>query len=119
MIVMGMGVLADLVSWACLLAGGALLVISGIGMIRLPDLFSRLHAAGLTDTLGAALVLFGLSFQSGFSLVTVKLMMILVFLLVTAPTATHALAKAALHGGQRPLLHPGPQPDEEEQSSKS
>ena len=97
-----MTLLVDFLSWACILAGGALSVIGGIGMIRLPDLFTRMHAAGVIDTLGMGLIILGLIFQGGFTLVTVKLIIVVVFIIFTSPTATHALAKAALHGGVKP-----------------
>ena len=100
-----MAVLLDLLSWICLLAGGAFGIIGGIGMLRLPDFFSRIHATGIADTLAAGLILFGLALQSGLSLITVKLLLIFLFLTFTSPTASHALAKAALHGGVRPRLH--------------
>ena len=91
-----MSLLLDLLSWACLVGGGAFLVVGGIGVLRLPDFFSRLHAAGITDTGGASLILIGLMFQSGANLITVKLALILLFLMLTSPTSSHALAKAAL-----------------------
>ncbi|NIL96443.1 MAG: sodium:proton antiporter, partial [Planctomycetales bacterium] len=94
-----MEILVDSLSTLCLMIGSAFAVIGGIGVIRLPDVFTRMHGAGITDTLGAGLILTGLMFQGGWSLVTVKLVMILGFLLITSPTATHALAKAALHHG--------------------
>lgn len=94
----------DLLSWFCLLGGGFFGIVGGIGLLRFPDLFTRLHAAGVTDTLGAALILIGLMLQAGASLVTVKLVLILFFGLFTSPTATHALAKAALHGKLKPVL---------------
>ena len=97
-----MNLVIDVLSAACLLAGAVFIVISGVGMIRLPDFFTRLHAAGVGETLGSWLVLLGLLLQSGWSLVSVKLIMIFVFLIVTSPTATHALAKSALHGGLKP-----------------
>ncbi len=96
--------LTDLFSWACLLVGGFFGIVGGIGVVRLPDFFTRLHGAGLTDTLCAALILIGLMLQAGLTLTTVKLILILVFLFFTSPTATHALAKAALHGKLKPLL---------------
>ncbi len=96
--------LIDLFSWACLLVGGFFGIVGGIGVVRLPDFFTRLHGAGLTDTLCAALILIGLMLQAGLTLTTVKLILILVFLFFTSPTATHALAKAALHGKLKPLL---------------
>ena len=90
-------------SWACLLAGGLLGIIGGIGMHRMPDFFSRMHAAGIADTMVAALILLGLAFQAGLSLATVKLFLIFAFLVFTSPTASHALANAALHSGLRAM----------------
>lgn len=98
--------LTNLLSWICLLLGSFFAVSGGVGILRFPDFFSRLHPAGMTDTLGAALILIGLILQAGFTLISVKLIMILAFLLLTNPTATHALAKSALHGNQQPLTKP-------------
>ncbi|MDX1455083.1 MAG: monovalent cation/H(+) antiporter subunit G [Gammaproteobacteria bacterium] len=95
--------LLDILSWTCLVAGGLLGIIGGIGMHRMPDFFSRMHAAGLADTMVAALILLGLAFQAGLSLVTFKLFLIFAFLFFTSPTASHALANAALHSGLRAL----------------
>ncbi|MGF1610192.1 MAG: monovalent cation/H(+) antiporter subunit G [Kiloniellales bacterium] len=97
-------VILDILSWACLLGGAAFSIIGGIGLLRLPDLFTRMHGAGLIDTLGAGLILIGLMLQGGASLVTAKLILILLFIFFTVPTATHALAKAALHSGVKPLV---------------
>ena len=94
----------DILSWILLVAGAAFSMIGGIGMHRLPDMYTRMHGAGITDTLGAGLIIAGLIVQGGLTLVTVKLFLILVFLLFTSPTSTHALANAALHGGLKPLL---------------
>jgi multicomponent Na+:H+ antiporter subunit G len=94
----------DIVSWILLIAGSLFCVIGGIGLLRLPDFFSRMHGAGITDTLGAALVLVGLMVQAGLSLLTVKLIMILVILWLTSPTSTHAIAKAARMSGLDPVL---------------
>lgn len=99
-----MELVLDLLSWAFLLAGAFFLLVSGIGILRMPDVFTRLHAAGITDTMGADLILTGLIIQAGFSLITVKLLLILVFLLLTSPVATHAVARAALQGGIKPVL---------------
>jgi len=106
------GILVDGLSWICLVTGGLLVVVAGIGLLRLPDFFTRLHAAGITDTMGAGLILLGLALQSGLDLVTIKLLIFFTFLLFTSPTATHALAKAAIHGKLRPELA-----DEESTSS--
>ena len=68
-------------------------------MIRMPDFYTRSHAASITDTLGAALILLGLGLHSGLNLVTVKLFLIFLFLYLTSPTAAHALVKAAYSKG--------------------
>lgn len=94
--------LLGVLSWILLLSGGAAGVIGGIGLLRFPDFYSRLHAGGITDTLTALLIVGGLVLQSGFSLLTLKLLLILLFLLFTTPTATHALARAAWSGGVEP-----------------
>jgi len=87
------------------IAGGILFsIVGGLGLLRLPDFFSRMHAGGITDTLGAMLIISGLMLQAGLSLATVKLATILFFLLVTSPTAAHALARSALSHGLRPLV---------------
>ncbi len=102
--------LLDLLTFVLLALGAVFILIGGVGVLRMPDLYTRLHAAGITDTLGAGLVLVGLMFQGGWSLVTVKLMLILLFLELTSPTSTHALAKAALLDADnpQPILHKEP-----------
>ncbi len=99
-----MEMLLNGLSWICLLSGGLFVVAGGIGLLRFPDFFTRLHAASVTDTLGAALILLGLMMQSGFSHASVKLILILGFLFFSSPTAAHALAKAALHGKLTPFV---------------
>jgi multicomponent Na+:H+ antiporter subunit G len=95
---------AEILTWALIVAGSLFLIVGGIGILRLPDFYSRIHPAGITDTMGAWLVLIGLMFASNSWLVSVKLVMLLVFLAVTSPLATHALAKAAFMRGLRPML---------------
>ncbi len=102
-----MSAIVDLLSWLCLLGGGFFVLAGGIGVVRLPDVYTRSHAAGMTDTLGAGLILIGLMLQGGFTLITVKLALIVLFLVFTNPTSTHALAKAALTGGLEPWLDRG------------
>ncbi len=92
----------DLLSSLCLVTGGALGIIGGLGMHRFPDFYTRLHAVGITDTLCAFLILFGLALQAGLSFVSVKLMMIFFFLFFTSPTATYALGNGARHYGLVP-----------------
>jgi len=97
-----MSPVADIASWALLIGGAVFVVAGGIGLIRLPDFYSRMHAAGLVDTMGAGLIVAGLAIQAGFTQVTIKLGLILVFLFFTSPTATHAVAHAARVGGLKP-----------------
>lgn len=88
-----------LASWALLTAGGIFVLIGGIGVIRMPNLYTRIHASGITDSIGPILVLGGLMLQAGFTLELLKLSAILLFMLITGPTATYALANAALGAG--------------------
>ena len=97
-----MSVFVDIASWSLLLVGGFLIVTGGIGLIRMPDFFTRLHCAGIVDTLGTALIVAGLILQAGMTQVSIKLVLILVFVFFTSPTATHAVAHAALAGGLKP-----------------
>jgi len=94
----------EYLSWILIIAGALLGIVGGIGIHRFPDFYSRLHAAGITDTLCAGLFLMGLGLHAGLSLVTFKLFLIFAFFFFTSPTATHALAKAALLGGLEPVL---------------
>ena len=96
----------NLISAGLLAAGSIFVLIGAFGLIRLPDFSTRLHAAGITDTLGAELILLGLMFQAGLSLVTVKLILISLFIFFTSPTATHAVANAARVMGLKPMLVP-------------
>ncbi|MBT4043484.1 MAG: monovalent cation/H(+) antiporter subunit G, partial [Rhodospirillaceae bacterium] len=79
--------LLDVLSWLLLLAGSVFVIIGAFGMLRLPDFYSRLHPAGLTDTMGAGLILLGLILQAETGIVAVKLLIIGVFLLFTSPTS--------------------------------
>jgi multicomponent Na+:H+ antiporter subunit G len=77
-------------------------VVSSIGIVRFPDFYSRMHPAGKADTLGQAMILVGLMVYEGFSLVSVKLLFIIIFIFIANPTATHALANAAYMAGIKP-----------------
>lgn len=99
-----MEIILNLVSWAFLLAGSFFCLTGSIGLLRFPDFFSRTHATGLTDTLGAGLILIGLMFQAGWGLVLPKLILILMFSLLAGTTASHAMAKAALKSGLKPQV---------------
>ncbi len=96
--------LLDILGWAFIGAGSIFLFIGGLGIIRLPDLYTRMHAAGVTDTMGAGLILAGLATQAPNWLVAVKLLAILIFLYLTSPTSSYALANSALFAGIRPVL---------------
>ena len=98
-----MEVVFDGLSWALLMAGCFFIITGGVGLLRLPDVYSRMHAAGVTDTIGVGLFLGGLMIQGGLSTVTVKLVLILIFILFTSPTATYALANALYGGGVKPV----------------
>ena len=99
-----MTAILEFLSSLCLLLGGVLCITGGVGLLRMPDFYSRVHASGVTETLAAPLLLIGLLLQMEWSLDSVKVIMILILVLATNPTATHAMAKATLHGGQRPLV---------------
>ena len=119
-----MNIIIDILGWILLIGGGFFVMVGGVGVIRMPDVFTRLHAAGVTDTLGAAMILIGLMLQSEarLSLITVKLLLILVFLLFTSPTSSHALARAALSDTDakiKPLLVEEQSPKKESPKKES
>ena len=91
-------------SGVLLFVGAAAVFIGGVGILRMPDIFTRLHAVGITDTVGVASILLGLALIAGWSLVLIKLIIILALLMLLNPTASHALARAALHGAKKPWL---------------
>jgi multicomponent Na+:H+ antiporter subunit G len=97
-------IFVEVTSWFFIVTGALLGVAGGIGIHRFPDFYSRLHAVGITETLCAAMFLIGLSMQTGVSIASVKLLLIFIFLVFSSPTATHALANAALLGGLKPKL---------------
>lgn len=93
----------ELTGWLCVLLGAFFIVTGSLGIIRMPDFFTRLHPASVTDSLGAPLVLFGLMILYGVSFYSGKLFLLVVFLFITGPTSTHALAKCAklMMGGKK------------------
>lgn len=95
-------VVLNVLSWILLTLGGACVLIGGIGGLRLPGFYTRIHAASLTDTMATILIFVGMMLQAGLSLATLKLLAIMLFLLLTGPTATYALANAAFLGGLKP-----------------
>jgi multicomponent Na+:H+ antiporter subunit G len=97
-----LNLLADVLSWALVLGGCCFILVGALGLIRMPDVFTRLHAGGVVDTMGAGMILGGLMFQTGLSLVTFKLVLVLVFVWFSSPISTYALARAALQSGEEP-----------------
>ena len=88
-----------------LLILGLLFILAGVlGVLRLPDFYTRLHATGKCDTLGVTFVLLALAIYAGVSLVTVKVLLIWVFIGLANPVATHALGRAAMKSGLAPRL---------------
>ena len=83
-------------------AGLLLTAIAVIGVLRLPDFYTRLHASGKVESLGVFLTLIGLAAYNGFSLVSLKLVMIAIFILLANPIGTHILSRGALQSGLKP-----------------
>ncbi len=93
----------EILSGICLVSGGVLGVIGGMGMHRFTDFYSRQHAAGVTDVLCALLILLGLGLLAGLTLAAFKLLLIFMFLFFSSPAASHAVANAAMHAGLKPV----------------
>lgn len=96
--------LSDIISTVFLASGAIIILIGSLGIIRLPDFYTRIHAVGKCDTLGLVLVLIGLGIYLGWTLITVKLFFIAIFIALANPTATHAIARAAFLFGLKPFL---------------
>ncbi len=110
----------DALSWISITAGLFFMLVGTLGVLRMPDVYTRLHAAGMTDTMGAGFLILGMFFQtieaiahgeSAWWFILIRLVLIYLFLLFTSPIATHALARAGLAGGLKPWSAPG---DDEE-----
>jgi multicomponent Na+:H+ antiporter subunit G len=97
--------LAQVATSALLAAGGFFCIVGAVGMLRMPDFYTRIHAASLSDAVGAGLILAGLLLQAGSVLVALKLVVVGLLIFFTSPAATHALARAALHRGLEPWKH--------------
>lgn len=109
----------NLASIACFIGGGFFVFAGVLGVIRLPDFYTRTHAAGMTDTLGAELIILGLILQAGLSQTSLKLAFVAFFLFLTSPTATHAVANSAYISGLKPLLGKYRAPDPNKIKPKS
>jgi multicomponent Na+:H+ antiporter subunit G len=94
----------DIAGWIFITLGSFFTLVGAFGLLRMPEVFTRMHAASVTDTLGVGLLIAGMILQAGFSLVALKLVFLLVLFLFTAPVVTHALAQACLHDGNHPML---------------
>lgn len=102
-----MELVLDVLSWASVVAGLFFMIVGTVGVLRMPDVFTRLHAAGMTDTMGAGFLILGMCLQAGLGLVLVRLVFVYAFLTFTSPIATHALARAALAAGVVPFTVKG------------
>jgi len=100
---MSMDLFLPYLSGFSLAIGTLALVIGSLGLIRLPDVFSRIHAVGMMDTAGVGFIVLGMMIHEGFSLISVKLAAVAVFLFFTSPIATHAVAQVAHKSGFSPV----------------
>lgn len=98
----------SLIAIVLILAGLFFLVVAAIGMLRLPDVFTRSHALSLTDSLGAFLVLAGLAIYQGFSLNLLKILVVLALIYLLNPVISHATIRAALRSGLKPWVREQP-----------
>jgi multicomponent Na+:H+ antiporter subunit G len=95
-------IVQTVVAGILVVAGLFFLAVSGIGLIRLPDFYTRNHAVGKSETLGAMLLLCGLAIYNGLEITSAKLVIILLFIALANPTATHIVARAAFRSGLQP-----------------
>lgn len=96
-----MTVMFDALSWIFIVSGLFFLVVGTVGILRMPDVLTRLHPAGMTDTMGAGFLLLGMAFQTADWMVLVRLALVWGFMLFTAPIASHALARVVILAQQR------------------
>ena len=95
--------LVTILSGFFIACGIVALLIGSLGLLRLPDVYCRIHAVGMIDTAGAGFTILGMIIHEGFTLVTAKLVLIGVFLFFTSPIATHAVAQVAYKSGVVPV----------------
>lgn len=101
---MNIELILDVISWIFFLTGSFFIVTGAVGLVRFPDFYTRLHAAGVTDTAGAELMFLGMLLQAPSWIIAVKILFIGFFLFMTSPVATHAIAHSAHVVGLRPKL---------------
>ena len=111
--------IVEIASWMFIVSGCGFLFVGALGMLRFPDFWSRLHALSVADSAGMILLTAGMIMQAGFTLVTVKLIFIGVFLFITGPTASHAVANAALVSGLLPEGESYPEPHGREDTMRA
>lgn len=99
-----MDLILDIISWGFILTGSFFTLVGAFGVLRLPDFYTRMHAAGIVDTFGLDLLCVGMIIQAGLSLVSIKLVFILIFVFFTSPTSTYAIANAAWRSGLKPFV---------------
>lgn len=99
-----MALLIDIASGVLIAAGCFFILVGAIGLVRMPDVYTRSHGTSIIDTAGAGFLIMGLMLQAGWSLVTLKLVFVLAISFFTLPVITHALAQAALHENVQPKL---------------
>jgi multicomponent Na+:H+ antiporter subunit G len=97
-------IVVDIASWICILLGSFFTLVGAFGLVRMPEVFTRMHAASVIETLGVGFLILGMCLQVGFTLITAKLIFLMLLFLFTAPVVTHALAQACLYEGIKPLL---------------
>ena len=97
-----MDIFLNFLCWVLIISGSFFVIVGAFGTYRFPDFWSRLHAASITDSAGVILLLIGMGVYSGLTLITFKLLVIGLFLFITGPTSTHAVANAALVSGLQP-----------------
>ncbi|MFC1872668.1 monovalent cation/H(+) antiporter subunit G [Chloroflexota bacterium] len=105
--------MTDILAIIFISAGVFFMTVGVVGLLRLPDFYTRNHAVGATETLGIMLFILGLCIFQGFNLGTAKLVIILVFVSIANPTATHAILNAALTSGLEPWTKLSPSVAEE------
>lgn len=102
----------EIVSLILIAAGAFFLLVGSVGILRLPDFYSRTHATGKSDTLGLMLAMLGLAVHEGLGINSAKLLVVIVFVALTSPVGTHALTRAAYQTGLRPWFKGGPVPED-------
>jgi multicomponent Na+:H+ antiporter subunit G len=102
----------EIVSLILITAGAFFLLVGSVGIVRLPDFYSRTHATGKSDTLGLMLAMLGLAVHEGLEINSAKLLVVIVFVALTSPVGTHALTRAAYQSGLRPWFVGEPVPED-------